>query len=68
MRQPPSFQPVQPRPRTTRPGRAFVAFVPSLAIFAFGLSLVARDGLLVLIALTLSAGVLGLIGWRLVGA
>ena len=42
----------------------FVAFVPSLAIFAFGLSLVARDGLLVLIALTLTAGVLGLIAWR----
>ncbi len=45
----------------------FVAFVPSLAIFVFGLSLVARDGLLVLIALSISAGVLGLIGWRLLG-
>jgi len=46
----------------------FVAFVPSLAIFAFGLSLVTRDGALVLIALSISAAVLGLIGWRLVGA
>lgn len=45
----------------------FVAFVPSLAIFAFGLGLVARDGLLVLIALSISAAVLGLIGWRLLG-
>lgn len=38
----------------------FVAFVPSLAIATFGLALVTRDGLLVLIALLLSAGLLGL--------
>lgn len=34
----------------------FVAFVPSAAIATFGLGLLARDGLLVLIALTISAG------------
>ena len=43
----------------------FAAFVPALAIFTFGIGLVARDGLVVLIALLLSAGALGLIGWRL---
>lgn len=43
----------------------FVAFVPSLAIFTFGLALVARDGLLVLIALLISGSVLGLIAWQL---
>ena len=43
----------------------FAAFVPALAIFTFGVGLVARDGLVVLIALLLSAGALGLIGWRL---
>lgn len=43
----------------------FAAFVPSLAIFAFGLGLVGRDGLVVLIALLISAGVFGLIGWQL---
>jgi len=46
----------------------FAAFVPALAIFTFGVGLVARDGLVVLIALLLSAGALGLIGWRLLGA
>jgi hypothetical protein len=45
----------------------FVAFVPSLAIFAFGLSLVARDGLLVLIALTISVGTMALIAWKALG-
>ena len=45
----------------------FAAFVPALAIFAFGVGLVARDGLVVLIALILSAGALGLIGWKLLG-
>lgn len=45
----------------------FAAFVPALAIFTFGIGLVARDGLVVLIALLLSAGALGLIGWRLLG-
>ena len=43
----------------------FAAFVPALAIFTFGVGLVARDGLVVLIARLLSAGALGLIGWRL---
>ena len=42
----------------------FVAFFPSLAIFTFGLALVVRDGLLVLIALSLSCGLIGLILWR----
>ena len=41
------------------------AFVPALAIFTFGLGLVGRDGLVVLVALTLSATALGLIGWQL---
>ncbi|MBL8771332.1 MAG: exopolysaccharide biosynthesis protein [Phenylobacterium sp.] len=45
----------------------FAAFIPSLAIFTFGLGLVARDGLVVLVALLLSAAALGLIGWRLLG-
>jgi hypothetical protein len=43
----------------------FVAFIPSLAIAAIGLGLLARDGLLVLIALLISASVLGLVGWKL---
>ena len=43
----------------------FAAFVPALAIFTFGVGLVARDGLVVLIALLLSTGALGLIGWQL---
>jgi hypothetical protein len=42
----------------------FVAFFPSLAIFAFGVGLVTRDGLIVLIALSLAAGVIGLIAWQ----
>lgn len=37
----------------------FVAFVPSAAIATFGLGLLARDGLLVLIAFTISAAALG---------
>jgi hypothetical protein len=44
----------------------FVAFVPSLAIFAFGLGLVARDGLVVLVALLISSGALGAILWQVV--
>ncbi|MCR5875961.1 exopolysaccharide biosynthesis protein [Phenylobacterium sp. J426] len=43
----------------------FVAFVPSLAIAAIGLGLLARDGLLVLIALAVSSGALGLLAWNL---
>ncbi len=46
----------------------FAAFVPALAIFTFGVGLVARDGLVVLIALLLSAGALGLIGWQVLGS
>ncbi|HEX2561279.1 exopolysaccharide biosynthesis protein [Phenylobacterium sp.] len=37
----------------------FVAFIPSAAIASFGLGLIARDGLLVLIAFAISAGALG---------
>ena len=43
----------------------FAAFVPALAIFTFGVGLVGRDGLVVLIALLLSGGAIGLIGWKL---
>ncbi|MCR5879987.1 exopolysaccharide biosynthesis protein [Phenylobacterium sp. J367] len=43
----------------------FVAFFPSLAIFTFGLALVVRDGLLVILALAISASLIGLIVWRL---
>ena len=43
----------------------FVAFIPSLAIATFGLALIARDGLVVLIALTVSTSVLGLLAWKL---
>jgi hypothetical protein len=42
----------------------FVAFVPSLAIFAFGLALVVRDGLLVILALGISSSVMGLLAWN----
>lgn len=45
----------------------FVAFIPSAAIATFGLGLLARDGLLVLIALTISAGALGFGLYQLVG-
>jgi hypothetical protein len=45
----------------------FVAFVPSLAIFVFGVGLVTRDGLVVLIALLISGSLLGLLAWRLLG-
>jgi len=41
------------------------AFIPSLAIFVFGLGLVSRDGVVVLVAFLLSGGALGLIGWQL---
>lgn len=43
----------------------FAAFLPALAITAFGLGVVARDGVLVLAALLLSAGALGLIARQL---
>ena len=43
----------------------FAAFIPSAAIFIFGLGLIARDGLLILIALLVSAGVMGLLGYSL---
>lgn len=43
----------------------FVAFVPSLAIATFGLALIARDGLLVLIGLLVSAGAVGFGIWSL---
>jgi hypothetical protein len=42
-----------------------VAFVPATAIAAFGLGLVARDGLLILLAFAASAGTLFLIGRQL---
>lgn len=45
----------------------FAAFVPALAIFTFGVGMVGRDGLVLLIALALTAGAIGLIGWRLLG-
>ena len=43
----------------------FVAFFPSLAIFAFGLALVSRDGVLVALSLAVTAGVLAFAIWRL---
>lgn len=43
----------------------FVAFVPALAIAVFGLALTTRDGLLTLIALTLSAGAVAFGAWKL---
>ncbi|MFC3079080.1 exopolysaccharide biosynthesis protein [Phenylobacterium terrae] len=43
----------------------FVAFIPSAAIATFGLGLIARDGLLVLIAFTISAGALGFGAYQL---
>lgn len=43
----------------------FVAFIPSAAIATFGLGLLARDGLLVLIAFTISAGALGFGAYQL---
>lgn len=43
----------------------FVAFVPSFAIAAIGLGLLARDGLLVLIALVISSGAVGMLAWKL---
>lgn len=44
----------------------FVAFIPSAAIATFGLGLIARDGLLVLIAFTISAGALGFGAYHLI--
>ncbi len=43
----------------------FVAFIPSAAIAAFGLGLLARDGLLVLLAFAISAGALAFGGYHL---
>lgn len=43
----------------------FVAFFPSLAIVAFGLGLVARDGLMVLLSLLIALGIFGFAGWQL---
>lgn len=45
----------------------FVAFIPSLAIFAFGLALVARDGLIALIGFLATASVLGVLAWNFLG-
>lgn len=42
----------------------FVAFVPSAAIAAFGIGLIARDGLVILVAMLISLGVLGLLAWK----
>jgi hypothetical protein len=46
----------------------FAAALPSLAIAAFGLGLIARDGLLVLIALLISGTSLFLVAQKLLGA
>jgi hypothetical protein len=43
------------------------AFIPSLAIATFGLGLIARDGLVVLIAFVISTSALGLIAYKLLG-
>lgn len=45
----------------------FAAFIPSLAIATFGLGLIARDGLLVLIAFVISTSALGLIAYKFLG-
>jgi hypothetical protein len=45
----------------------FVAFIPSAAIATFGLGLLARDGLLVLIAFTISASALAFGAYHLFG-
>ena len=45
----------------------FAAALPSLAILAFGLGLIARDGLLVTIALLISGTSLFLVGQKLLG-
>jgi len=42
----------------------FVAFVPAAAIATFGLGLIARDGLLVLIAFVISTTALGVAVWK----
>jgi hypothetical protein len=46
----------------------FAAALPSLAILAFGLGLIARDGLLVTIALLISGTSLFLVGQKLLGS
>ena len=43
----------------------FVAFFPAAAVAVFGLGLISRDGLLVLIGLLISAGALGAAGYHL---
>jgi len=45
----------------------FAAALPSLALLAFGLGLIARDGLLVTIALLISGTSLFLVGQELLG-
>jgi hypothetical protein len=45
----------------------FVAFIPAAAIAAFGLGLIARDGLVILIALLAAAGTLALIARQVLG-
>jgi hypothetical protein len=45
----------------------FVAFIPALAIATFGVGLIARDGLVVLIALVMSTGALGFAAWKFLG-
>lgn len=42
----------------------FVAFVPATAIALFGLGLLARDGLLVLVAFAASTSAVGLLAWQ----
>lgn len=42
----------------------FVAFVPATAIALFGLGLLARDGLLVLVAFAASTSAVGLLAWK----
>jgi hypothetical protein len=44
-----------------------VAFIPATAIAAFGLGLIARDGVLILIAFLASVGTLGLLAKQLLG-
>lgn len=43
----------------------FMTFFPAFSITIFGLALISRDGLLVLIALTISGGALGFGAWHL---
>ena len=45
----------------------FSANLAGVALFAFGISLIARDGLFALISLVVSPVALGLVGWWLIG-